>query len=125
MEVVVVYNGSTDATADVARAARARVAEEPTLRVCAARQLRTHLAPRQVVVSTDADTVHPPYSLTLIYAAFQAYPDLVAVSVPCLYEYPPRCAAFLPPLLFLFVAVSHSLTSLVSYFTSTNFSFLI
>ena len=123
VEVVVVDNGSTDATADVARAAGARVAEEPTLGVCAARQRGTDLATGQVVVSTDADTVHPPDWLTRIDAAFQADPDLVAVAGPCRYEDPPGWAAVLPRLGFGLVAVAHALTGRVAYVTATNVAF--
>jgi len=60
VEVLVVDNGSVDSTAEVARAAGVRVEAEPVLGVCSARQRGTDRARGQIVVSTDADTVHPP-----------------------------------------------------------------
>ena len=59
VEVIVVDNGSTDGTADLARRLGARVVEEHAPGVCAARQRGTLAARGEIVVSTDADTVHP------------------------------------------------------------------
>ena len=123
VEVVVVDNGSVDGTADLARAAGVRVAREPTLGVCAARQRGTDLARGQIVVSTDADTVHPPDWLSRIDAAFRDDPDLVAVGGPCRYEDPPGWAAVLPRLGFGMVAAAHRLTGWVGYVTATNVAF--
>ena len=123
VEVVVVDNGSVDGTADLARAAGARVAQEPTLGVCAARQRGTEVARGQIVVSTDADTVHPPDWLSRIDAAFRTDPDLVAVAGPCRYEDPPGWAAVLPRLGFGVVAAAHRLTGWVGYVTATNVAF--
>ena len=123
VEVVVVDNGSVDGTADLARAGGVRVAEEPTLGVCAARQRGTDLARGQIVVSTDADTVHPPDWLSRIDAAFRGDPDLVAVGGPCRYEDPPGWAAVLPRLGFALVAAAHRLTGRVGYLTATNVAF--
>ena len=123
VEVVVVDNGSVDGTADLARAAGVRVAQEPTLGVCAARQRGTDLARGQIVVSTDADTVHPPDWLSRIDAAFRDDPDLVAVGGPCRYEDPPGWAAFLPRLGFGVVDAAHRLTGRVGYVTATNVAF--
>jgi glycosyltransferase involved in cell wall biosynthesis len=123
VEVVVVDNGSVDGTADLARAAGVRVAQEPTLGVCAARQRGTDLARGQIVVSTDADTVHPPDWLSRIDAAFRDDPDLVAVGGPCRYEDPPGWAAVLPRLGFGVVDAAHRLTGRVGYVTATNVAF--
>lgn len=123
VEVVVVDNGSVDGTADLARAAGVRVAQEPVLGVCAARQRGTDLARGQIVVSTDADTVHPPDWLSRIDAAFREDPDLVAVGGPCRYEDPPGWAAVLPRLGFGAVAAAHRLTGQVGYVTATNVAF--
>jgi len=123
VEVVVVDNGSVDGTADLARAAGVRVAQEPTLGVCAARQRGTDLARGQIVVATDADTVHPPDWLSRIDAAFRDDPDLVAVGGPCRYEDPPGWAAVLPRLGFGVVDAAHRLTGRVGYVTATNVAF--
>lgn len=123
VEVVVVDNGSTDGTADLARAAGVRVVEEPCLGVCAARQRGTDLARGQIVVSTDADTVHPPDWLSTIDAAFRDDPQLVAVAGPCRYEDAPGWAAVLPRIGFAAVAAAHALTGRVGYVTATNIAF--
>ena len=59
VEVIVVDNGSTDGTAVLARRLGARVVEEHAPGVCASRQRGTLAARGEIVVSTDADTVHP------------------------------------------------------------------
>jgi len=123
VEVLVVDNGSVDSTAQVARAAGVRVEAEPVLGVCSARQRGTDRARGQIVVSTDADTVHPPDWLTRIDAAFRADPDLVAVAGPCRYEDPPGWAAVLPRLGFAAVALAHRMTGRVGYVTATNVAF--
>jgi len=123
VEVLVVDNGSVDSTAQVARAAGVRVEAEPVLGVCSARQRGTDRARGQIVVSTDADTVHPPDWLTRIDAAFCADPDLVAVAGPCRYEDPPGWAAVLPRLGFAAVALAHRMTGRVGYVTATNVAF--
>ena len=123
VEVVVVDNGSTDGTADLARAAGVRVVEEPRLGVCAARQRGTDVARGQIVVSTDADTVHPSDWLSRIDAAFRDDPRLVAVAGPCRYEDAPGWAAVLPRIGFAAVAAAHALTGRVGYLTATNVAF--
>jgi glycosyltransferase involved in cell wall biosynthesis len=123
IEVVVVDNNSTDGTGDLARAAGVRVEVEPSLGVCADRQRGTDLATGQIVVSTDADTVHPPDWLSRIDTVFRDDPDLVAVAGPCRYEHPPRWAAILTRLGFAAVAGVHALTGRVGYVTATNVAF--
>ena len=123
VEVVVVDNNSTDGTGDLARAAGVRVAEEPSLGVCAARQRGTDHSSGQIIVSTDADTVHPPDWLSRIDAAFRDDPDLVAVAGPCRYEDPPEWAAVLAELGFAAVSAVHTLTGRVGYITATNVAF--
>lgn len=123
VEVVVVDNSSTDGTGDLARAAGVRVAEESRLGVCAARQCGTEVASGQIVVSTDADTVHPADWLSRIDRAFHDDPDLVAVAGPCRYEDPPAWAAVLPRLGFATVAAVHARTGRVGYVTATNIAF--
>jgi len=123
VEVVVVDNGSTDGTGDVARAAGVVVTEEPTRGVCAARQRGTELAVGQIVVSTDADTVHPPDWLSRIDAAFRDDPGLVAVAGPCHYEDAPGWAGVLSRVAFAAVAATHAATGRVGYVTATNVAF--
>ncbi len=121
-EVVVVDNGSTDRTAEVAARGGARVVREETPGVCAARQRGTEEARGAIVVSTDADTVHPPGWLARLAERFDAE-DVVAVAGPCRYLDPPWWARVFPPLWFAFIAAVHALTGRVLYLTATNVAF--
>ena len=123
VELIVVDNASTDGTADLARSEGATIEVEPRLGVCWARQRGTSRANGQIIVSTDADTVHPPDWLSKIDAAFTADPDLVAVAGPCRYEDAARWAVVLPAMGFATVAAVHALTGRVPYVTATNIAF--
>jgi len=120
-EVIVVDNGSTDATAAVAERAGVRVLHQPQRGVCAARQLGTLAARGELVVSTDADTVHPPGWLRRLSAQFDD--GVVAVAGPCRYTDPPWWAAVFPPLYFSALALGYSMTGRVGYVTATNLAF--
>src|SRR5215207_10515133 len=67
-EVIVVDNNSTDDTAAIASAHGARVLHEPRRGVCVARERGTRAARGEIVISTDADTVHPADWLTRLDA---------------------------------------------------------
>jgi glycosyltransferase involved in cell wall biosynthesis len=122
-EVIVVDNGSTDGTADLARRHGVRVVEERTPGVCAARQRGTLAARGEIVVSTDADTVHPPDWLTRLDARFSPDPAIVAVAGPCRYADPPWWAAVVPRLWFAGLAALHDRLGYVGYLTATNVAF--
>jgi glycosyltransferase involved in cell wall biosynthesis len=124
VEVIVVDNNSTDETAAVARRHGARVLHEQHPGVCAARQRGSIEALGEIVVSTDADTVHPPDWLARLDATFRANQDAVAVAGPCRYSDPPWWAAVFPPLWFAAVALSHLLFGRVFYVTATNLAFV-
>jgi glycosyltransferase involved in cell wall biosynthesis len=121
-EVVVVDNASTDATAEVAARAGARVVREQTPGVCAARQRGTEEARGAIVVSTDADTVHPDGWLARLAARFDAE-DVVAVAGPCRYLDPPWWARIFPVGWFAVIGAVHALTGRVLYLTATNVAF--
>jgi glycosyltransferase involved in cell wall biosynthesis len=123
VEVIVVDNGSTDGTADLARRLGARVVEEHGPGVSAARQRGTRAARGEIVVSTDADTVHPPDWLSRLDARFTADLATVAVADPCRYADPPWWAAVVPPLWFAGLAVLHDRLGHVGYITATNVAF--
>ena len=122
-EVIVVDNNSTDDTADVAARWGARVVHESQPGVCAARQRGSSVARGEIVVSTDADTVHPADWLARLDATFRAQPDAVAVAGPCRYQDPPWWAAVFPPLWFAAVALSYLCFGRIFYVTATNLAF--
>ena len=121
-EVLVVDNASTDETANVAARLGARVVREEAAGVCAARQRGTEEARGDIVVSTDADTVHPVGWLAHLAAHFDA-DDVVAVAGPCRYADPPWWARVFPTGWFAAIAAVHALTGRVLYITATNVAF--
>jgi len=84
-EVVVVDNGSTDATAEIARSFGARVVWELRKGVARARQTGFEAARGEVIASTDADVELPPYWLARIAAHFEDDPELGGVYGPVYY----------------------------------------
>lgn len=123
-ELIVVDNNSTDATATIARSRGVRVLHEPRPGVCAARQRGTAAARGAIVVSTDADTVHPPDWLARIDAEFRRSSGVVLVAGPCRYSTPSWWAALYPKLLFGAVGRIHRHSGRLVYVTATNTAFL-
>ncbi|MGQ9477709.1 MAG: glycosyltransferase family 2 protein [Candidatus Bipolaricaulia bacterium] len=78
-EVIVVDNGSTDATQAIARRYGCRVITEARLGVSFARQSGFEAARGEFIASTDADTVIPPDWLELIVRSFDENPDQVGI----------------------------------------------
>lgn len=79
-EVVVVDNASTDATAEVARAAGARVVYEPVVGIPAAASCGYDAVEAGIIARCDADSIPPQDWLARIAAAFAADPGLSAVT---------------------------------------------
>lgn len=123
VEILVVDNGSRDGTAQVAGAAGARVVPEPERGVCAARQAGTAASRGEVVVSTDADTVHPRGWLTRIDRQLREHPDAVAVAGPCTYADPPWWGRVVPPAWFAGIGAVYTATGRLAYLTATNVAF--
>ena len=73
-----------------------------------------------ILVSTDADTVHAPGWLRGIVAALAADPDAVAVAGPCRYDGGPAWTRWYPALLFGLVRRLYQLTGAVVYVSATN-----
>jgi len=81
-EIVVVDNGSTDATADVARAAGARVVDQPLRGIFPATAAGFDAATGDLLARLDADSVPPQDWIERVVARFEAEPDLAALSGP-------------------------------------------
>jgi len=81
-EIVVVDNGSTDATADVARAAGARVVPEAVRGIFPATAAGFDAATGDLLARLDADSVPPADWLERVVAQFDADPSLDFLSGP-------------------------------------------
>ncbi|MCR4391522.1 MAG: glycosyltransferase [Candidatus Acetothermia bacterium] len=81
-EVIVVDNGSSDATVSVARSYGARVIHEPRRGPGYAREAGFQAARADIIAATDADTVVPPDWLARIHRAFEEDPEVIAVFGP-------------------------------------------
>jgi glycosyltransferase involved in cell wall biosynthesis len=123
VEVIVVDNGSTDATAEIARAAGARVLAEPTRGVCHARQRGTAAATGEIIVSSDADTTFPRTWLSQIHATMTRRPDLAATCGPCTFVDGPWWSGPYTRALFGITAWVHRRTRRVLYASATNIAF--
>lgn len=84
-EIIVVDNGSTDATRDVAERRHVQVINESKKGVTFARQRGLATATGDIVVSLDADMHIPSGWLKKILATFEKQPDVVCVSGPYIY----------------------------------------
>lgn len=85
-EIIVVDNGSTDATASLAEKWGVRVIVETQRGISCARQAGFDAARGTIVASTDADTVVSPNWLALIEEAFRERPKTVGVFGPFRYQ---------------------------------------
>jgi peptidoglycan/xylan/chitin deacetylase (PgdA/CDA1 family) len=79
IEIIVVDNASTDATAALARARGIRVVEEPTHGYSRALARGFAAATGEIIASTDADTVVPRCWISRLVREYEARPDVVAV----------------------------------------------
>ena len=79
IEVVVVDNGSTDATASIARSRGVRVVAETERGYSRALATGFAVATGDVIASTDADTVVPEGWISRLVAEYRSRPEVVAV----------------------------------------------
>ncbi|MFT2706510.1 glycosyltransferase family 2 protein [Clavibacter zhangzhiyongii] len=79
-EVLVVDNASSDASADVARAAGARVIHEPVVGIPAAASAGYDAARSEVIARLDADCVPPADWIERLGDVLAARPDVAAVT---------------------------------------------
>lgn len=123
VQVIVVDNNSTDATATVAREAGAMVIFEAERGVCQARQSDTEAASGEIIVSADADTIYLPGWLSSIDRWFTSHPDAIAVGGPCYFHDGPSWGLRLQKALFGTVAAVQRMGGPILYITATNFAF--
>jgi glycosyltransferase involved in cell wall biosynthesis len=81
-EIIVVDNGSADDTATVARAAGARVVDEPLRGIFPATAAGFDAARGEIIARLDADSVPYPDWLERVEATFEASPELSALTGP-------------------------------------------
>ncbi|MBT9166359.1 MAG: Peptidoglycan-N-acetylglucosamine deacetylase [Chloroflexi bacterium] len=80
-EVIMVDNGSTDATASIARNFGIKVISCPEIKsVFYARQVGADAARGDIVVQADADTVYPKGWLNRIASQFASHPEVAAIA---------------------------------------------
>jgi glycosyltransferase involved in cell wall biosynthesis len=89
-EIVVVDNGSTDGTVELARKSGARVVFSPDRGVANARQVGLESARGHILVQADADTEYPVDWLSNIVRIFKANHDVVAVAGSFNYREPKK-----------------------------------
>ena len=82
-EIIVVDNGSTDRTMEIARASGATVLQQPVRGPSAARNLGLQHARAEILVFTDSDTIPSRRWLASLLAAF-ADPDVIIATGPIL-----------------------------------------
>lgn len=87
VEIIVVNNASTDATAIVARSFQGvRVVDEPHKGLVYARRAGFLASTGDIIANVDADTILPPGWLARVMDEFGSAPDLVALSGPFIYH---------------------------------------
>lgn len=90
LEVVIVDNGSTDDSADIAHAYGARVVREPTIGIPAAAATGYDAAVGSVIARLDADSVPPATWVEQVLRALDRRPHAVAVTGVGVFRDAPR-----------------------------------
>ena len=85
-EIIVVNNGSTDATRRIASSIpNVKVIDEPQRGLVQARKAGYFVSKGEFIANIDADTILPEGWLRTALAEFSDHPDLVALSGPCIH----------------------------------------
>ena len=94
-EIILADNGSTDATAAIARKFGARVIDCPEIKsVFYARQVGADAARGDIIAQADADTIYPRDWLRRIAEKFASHPKIVAITGRFIYRDSPWWAKF-------------------------------
>lgn len=100
-EIVVVDNGSDDHTPLVARRWQVRLIEEPMLGIPPAASAGYDAATGEIIARLDADSAPSPDWVARIHAAWDAEPDLDAITGPGRLDSVPRAIRPLATLLYM------------------------
>lgn len=122
-EIIIVDNNCTDKTVEIAKAFNVKIIKEKTPGVCHAREAGAKNASGEIIISTDADTVHKKDWLKTIDETFANNPGAVAVCGPCRYFDGPWWGKVYPLLLFIPVRIMSGLIGRPFYITATNTAF--
>lgn len=123
IEIIVVDNNSTDATAAIAARPGVTVISEPLQGVCAARQAGTAAATGEIIVSTDADTTFRSDWLSTIDRSFREQPGPTAVAGPPHWVDAPRWGRLYERAFFGLIQGFYRLTGRVAYISAANIAF--
>jgi len=119
-EIIIVDNNCTDKTVEIVNKYNVNVVSEKNPGVCFARQAGMEAAKGEIVISTDADTIHSKNWLSIIDKSFNNYSDAVAVCGPCKYFDGPWWGRVYPYLLFFPDYIYSKLIKRPFYITATN-----
>lgn len=123
IEIIVVDNNCTDKTVAICKQKNIKIVNEKKAGVCYARNAGTKAASGEIIISTDADTLHSKYWLSNIDKAFKVSNKIVAVCGPCKYFDGPWWGKVYPYLLFIPVKLISKITGRPFYITATNTAF--
>ncbi len=81
-EIIVVDNGSTDKTSEIAKKLGANVVFEPRVGLPQARETGRRMANGDILLYIDADTVIPPSYLSKVFEFFENHSEISAITNP-------------------------------------------
>lgn len=111
-EIIVVDNGSTDATASVARRCRAKVVSQPTKGITFARQAGHLAAMFDLVAHIDADNIMRPEWIEVVLSAMNDR-EVVAASGPVYYYDLPLTSRAVTSLFYYAARIAHRVLPMI------------
>ena len=113
-EIIVVDNNSTDRTRQIASALPGvAIVDEPQRGLVQARRAGCLAARGRLIANIDADTMIPPGWLDRVLAAFEAHPDLAALSGPFIHYDLSKTVRVVVAIFYRFAFVSYLLVRFV------------